>query len=200
MNAVPASQDVRKHILDTAYPLMLRKGFTAVGLAEVLASAQVPKGSFYHYFGSKEAFGAAVLEAYFSDYLAHVDALMAQPGSGAQRLVAYFDDWRVAQTGSDPEGRCLVVKLGAEVCDLSEFMRAALERGTGAVIDRLERCIERGRADGSLPAGADARSAAQTLYQDWIGASLLAKIQRSSAPMDHAMTATRALLGLPANH
>jgi len=198
MNAAPAPHDVRKHILDVAYPLMLRKGFTGVGLAEVLSSAQVPKGSFYHYFGSKEAFGEAVLEAYFSDYLRHVEALMAQPGSGAQRLLAYFDDWREAQTGSDPDGRCLVVKLGAEVCDLSESMRAALERGTGAVIARLAQCIERGRGDGSLAAAPDPLTAAQTLYQTWIGASLLAKIQRSSASMDRAMSTTRLLLGLPA--
>ena len=77
MNAIPAAHDVRQHILDIAYPLMLRKGFTAVGLAELLSAAQVPKGSFYHYFGSKEAFGEAVLEAYFSGYLRHVDALQA---------------------------------------------------------------------------------------------------------------------------
>lgn len=198
MNAAPASHDVRKHILDIAYPLMLRKGFTGVGLAEVLSAARVPKGSFYHYFGSKEAFGEAVLEAYFSDYLRHVDALMAQPGSGAQRLIAYFDDWREAQTGSDPDGRCLVVKLGAEVCDLSEPMRAALDRGTGAVIARLAQCIERGRDDGSLAAAPDPQTAAQTLYQNWIGASLLAKVQRSSASMDRAMSTTRLLLGLPA--
>lgn len=199
MNAIPAAHDVRQHILDVAYPLMLRKGFTAVGLAELLSAAQVPKGSFYHYFGSKEAFGEAVLEAYFSGYLRHVDALLAQPGSGAQRLVAYFQDWREAQTGSDPDGRCLVVKLGAEVCDLSESMRAALERGTGAVIARLAQCIERGRADGSLAAAPDPQATAQTLYQTWIGASLMAKVQRRDAPMDHAMATTRLVLGLPAH-
>lgn len=198
MSTTPATRDMRKHILDIAYPLMLRKGFTGVGLAEVLSTARVPKGSFYHYFGSKEAFGEAVLEAYFAAYLEHVDALLAQPGTGAQRLIAYFQDWFEAQTGADPEGRCLVVKLGAEVCDLSEPMRAALERGTGAVIGRLARCIERGRADGSLAAGADPQAVAQILYQSWIGAAQLAKIQRRSAPLEHAMASTRQLLGLSA--
>lgn len=37
--------DLRQHILDTAKPLMLRKGFTAVGLTELLAAAGIPKGS-----------------------------------------------------------------------------------------------------------------------------------------------------------
>ncbi len=80
MNATTAT-DVRRHILDVAHPLLLCRGFTAVGLTEVLTAAQVPKGSFYHYFGSKEAFGEAVLETYFADYLARMDALLTEPGT-----------------------------------------------------------------------------------------------------------------------
>ena len=190
------THDVRRHILDVAHPLLLRKGFTAVGLTEVLAAAQVPKGSFYHYFGSKEAFGEAVLEAYFTDNHARTDALLAQAGSPADRLIAYFNDWLDSQTGDAAQSRCLAVKLGAEVCDLSESMRAALERGTRGVIDRLARCIEAGRADGSLPV-ANAQAAAITLYQSWLGASLLAKIARDRAPLDNAMAGTRQMLGLP---
>lgn len=196
MNALSAATDVRRHILDVAQPLLLRKGFTAVGLTEVLATAQVPKGSFYHYFGSKEAFGEAVLEAYFADYLARMDALLAQPGTSAQRLIGYFRDWLDSQTGDEAQSRCLAVKLGAEVCDLSESMRAALERGTGGVVDRLARCIEAGKADRSLPAAADAQVTATMLYQTWLGASLLAKIARDRAPLDTAMAGTRQLLGL----
>ncbi|GAB6426962.1 hypothetical protein bcgnr5379_62180 [Bacillus cereus] len=66
------------------------------------------------------------------------------------------------------------------------------------MIARLAQCIERGRDDGSLAAAPDPQTAAQTLYQSWIGASLLAKVQRSSASMDRAMSTTRLLLGLPA--
>jgi TetR/AcrR family transcriptional regulator, transcriptional repressor for nem operon len=194
MNATAA--DTRQHILEVAHPLLLQKGFTAVGLAEVLAAAQVPKGSFYHYFGSKEAFGEAVLEAYFADYLARMDALLAQPGTAAQRLIGYFRDWLESQTGDEAQSRCLAVKLGAEVCDLSESMRAALERGARGAIDRLARCIEAGGVDGSLPAALDAQAVAVALYQNWLGASLLAKIARDRAPLDTAMVGTRQLLGL----
>jgi len=42
---------------------MAGKGFSVVGLNEVLKSAGVPKGSFYHYFSSKDAFGEALLAA-----------------------------------------------------------------------------------------------------------------------------------------
>ena len=191
-----AAADMRRHILDVAHPLFLRKGFTAVGLAEVLAAARVPKGSFYHYFGSKEAFGEAVLDAYFADYLARTDAILTASGTAAQRLVAFFDDWLDSQTGDAAQSRCLAVKLGAEVCDLSESMRAALARGTRGVTDRLARCIAAGKADGSLPHAPDPASTAIALYQGWLGASLFAKITRDRTPLDTAMADTRQRLGL----
>lgn len=188
--------DVRQHILDIAAPLLLRKGFTAVGLAEVLAAARVPKGSFYHYFGSKEAFGQAVLEDYFAGCHRRMGPLLDGDGTGAERVLAYFRDWLEQQTGEEGKSRCLAVKLGAEVCDLSEAMRATLERGTAGIVERLAGTIEAGKADGSLKTEADARGLALVLYQNWLGASLLAKISRDRAPLDAAMVTTRQLLGL----
>jgi len=196
MRRMNAATDIRQHILNTAQPLFLSRGFTAVGLTEVLGAAGVPKGSFYHYFGSKEAFGEAVLEDYFSNYLAYMDDLLAQPGPAAERVMAFFDDWLDAQTGDEMRSRCLAVKMGAEVCDLSEAMREALHRGTSGVVDRLAATIERGWRDKSLRKGADAHALAQTLYQSWLGASLLAKIARDRAPLDTAMSSTRQLLKL----
>jgi TetR/AcrR family transcriptional repressor of nem operon len=61
------------------------------------------------------------------------------------------------------------------------------------VIERLARCIEAGRADGSLPAAPDAQTVAVALYQSWLGASLLAKIARDRRPLDTAMAGTRQL-------
>jgi len=191
-----SSSDVRQHILDAAKPLMVGKGFTAVGLTELLAAAQIPKGSFYHYFSSKEAFGDALLNSYFSSQLAHLDDLLARPGTAADRLMSYWQYWLVTQISDDPNAKCLAVKLSAEVCDLSEGMRTTLQRGIEGIIRRLARCIDDGKADGSLPAGQDANVLAATLYQTWLGASLLAKITRGREPLDMAMMGTRQLLNL----
>ena len=61
------AHDMRQHIIDVARSLMTQKGYTAVGLTELLAAAGVPKGSFYHYFRSKDEFGQALLEEYFDE-------------------------------------------------------------------------------------------------------------------------------------
>lgn len=191
----PEPHDVRDRILATGQRIMGGKGFSAVGLNEVLTAAGVPKGSFYHYFGSKEAFGEALLEDYFADYLAEMDATFRQPGlSKAQQLEAYFRAWRDAQSFEDCQGKCLAVKLGAEVADLSASMRAALQRGTAGIVERLARAIEAGVADGSLRIHGDPTTVAQSLYQLWLGASIMVKIVRTLQPFDTALRATQQAL------
>jgi TetR/AcrR family transcriptional regulator, transcriptional repressor for nem operon len=197
MNATHAAADVRQHILDTAQILIAGRGFTAVGLNEILQASSVPKGSFYHYFGSKEAFGEALLESYFASYMIGIESLLCQPGrNGAERLMSYWENWLDTQAHCDPKGKCLAVKLAAEVSDLSEAMRVVLKQGTDRVIARLAQSVDEGRIDGSLPAQLAPRETAITLYQLWFGASLRAKITRDSAPLESALTATRAWLGL----
>jgi TetR/AcrR family transcriptional repressor of nem operon len=191
------SSDVRDNILAVGQRIMSGKGFSAVGLNEILTEAKVPKGSFYHYFGSKDAFGEALLSNYFDGYLAEMDGVMGQPGATmAQRLSNYFDMWRANQSFLDCQGKCLAVKLAAEVADLSETMRAVLNQGTAAIITRLSAAIESGAADGSLAIDDEPRQVAESLYQLWLGASVMVKIVRSTAPFDSAMAVTRHMLHL----
>ena len=200
MNTHPVS-DTRQQILETARGIVVGKGFSAVGLSEILAAAGVPKGSFYHWFRSKEQFGEALLESHFDGYLRQVDACLAAPGRTAgQRLLAFFGQWHATQSGDDVQARCLVVKLSAEVCDLSEPMRAALERGTAQVLARLATCLADGIAAGELARCPDPADVAQQLYQQWLGATLLARVQRSGEPLDRALAHTTRWVGEQTTH
>ena len=193
-SAPQSTSDVRQSILENGQG----KGFSAVGLKEVLAAAQVPKGSYYHYFGSKEAFGEEMLKKYFEDYLAELETTLCLPGlTMAQRLMAYWQHWQETQSFFDCQGKCLAVKLGAEVADLSEAMRLALKRGTTGIVTRLRTAIEAGVAEGSLSVDGDPGCVAQSLYQLWLGASVMVKIVRNTQPFESAMTATRQILHLP---
>ncbi len=193
-----STADVRQHILDTGRSLILGKGFTAVGLNEMLSAAGVPKGSFYYYFKSKEAFGEALLEAYFADYLARTDAVLnVDDMPAAQRLMRYWQGWMSMGENDCLESSCLVVKLSAEVSDLSEAMRVALLGGTRQIIERLVGTLRQGAVDGSLSGLLDAPQTALALYELWLGAALLTKLRRERSALDTAMYTTLRLLGLP---
>lgn len=191
------SSDTRTSILEAGQRLMAGKGFSAVGLNEVLGDIGVPKGSFYHYFASKEAFGEAMLDSYFDGYLAELDETLRKPGlTMAQRLMNYWQNWQDTQSFLDCQGKCLAVKLGAEVADLSEPMRLALKQGTSGITSRLARAIETGAAEGSLCIDGDPGLVAESLYQLWLGASVMVKIVRNRQPFEAAMTTTQSILHL----
>ena len=184
--------DKRQQIIDTAKNIILGKGFVAVGLNEILTTASVPKGSFYHYFKSKEQFGDAMLENYFDTYLAQLEiVLSAARGSVKARLLEYFNVWLLSQTSDTTHDKCLVVKLSAEVTDLSEAMRMTLKHGTDRVINRIAVCVQEGIDHGELPAHLDAKFVTNEIYYMWVGATLLTKVQHSREPLECAMASMK---------
>jgi TetR/AcrR family transcriptional repressor of nem operon len=187
--------DIKQRILDTAGSIIGKKGFSAVGLNEILQTVNVPKGSFYHYFSSKDAFGEALLNSYFTTYLAEIDVIFSNSAlSEYEKLLCYWQSWINNQTSQQFFGKCLAVKLGAEVADLSESMRLALDRGTAQIIQRLGAAMARGQQDGSVTLTDTPENVALMLYQMWLGASVMVKITRTSTPFEHAMAATRQML------
>ncbi len=186
--------DTRQQLLDTGRRMMVTKGFTGVGLNEILQTAGVPKGSFYHYFKSKEQYGQAMLEEYFQNYLADMDQRFAATDINArEQLMGYWQQWLSNYCEPCDEQTCLAVKLSAEVADLSEAMRLTLRDGTEQVIERLTGCIEQGQRDGSLPPS-NAQQTATALYQIWLGASLLSKLHRNNQPLQSALLTTQMIL------
>ncbi|MEC5344954.1 TetR/AcrR family transcriptional regulator [Brenneria populi] len=198
MNTTDKGELTRRHILDTGHKLVLHKGFVGVGLKEILGASGVPKGSFYHYFSSKEHFGCALLERYADDYQRRLESLLRPgTGSGRERLMRYWKAWiDDPQLGGWAE-HCLVVKLAAEVADLSEDMRLILCAGVDQLISRIAETLADGQRDGSLPSNLAPRPLAQTLYQLWLGAALLSKLSRDKAPLHQALTTTEHLLAAP---
>lgn len=189
------NNEIRAHILATGQRIMAGKGFSAVGLNEILKDAGVPKGSFYHYFSSKDAFGADMLAHYFDEYLADIDRTLSQPGlTMAQRLMNYWHQWRESQSFSECQGKCLAVKLGAEVADLSDTMRLTLVAGTSGIIERLADALEAGIAEGSLTIDGKPHAVAESLYQLWVGASVMVKIVRNMGPFDTAISTTQKII------
>ncbi|EPF7974593.1 TPA: TetR/AcrR family transcriptional regulator [Vibrio harveyi] len=192
MNA--KTNDTRQHILDVGYQLVVTKGFTSVGLSELLKVADVPKGSFYHYFKSKEQFGEALIEDYFSRYLKMIIAHFTESeGSGSERLLSYFERWMAIENGQCNANKCLVVKLSAEVSDLSEAMRVRLASGATQVVKAIEDCVQAGIEDGSIQVES-AEQTAHLIYHQWIGASLLNKLYKDRSGLIRSFESTQSML------
>src|ERR1700709_2841321 len=58
------TEDFRSRLLEAGVTLFAEKGYHGTGVKDIVERADVPKGSFYNYFDSKEAFGAAISRHY----------------------------------------------------------------------------------------------------------------------------------------
>ena len=189
--------NTKTHLLTTGYQLIALKGFTAVGIKQILDTAGVPKGSFYHYFASKEAFGEAIINDYFTRYKTRLDIITEQECSAQQKLYDYFQNWYDTQQNGCDHEKCLVVKLSAEVADMSEPMRKALDIGYQQTISWLAAHIKAGWADHSISkqANISAESIAKRWYFAWLGASLVAKISQTNTPLSEVWQMTTTEMG-----
>ncbi|MGV8853734.1 MAG: TetR/AcrR family transcriptional regulator [Devosia sp.] len=185
------SEQTRQRILATGRRLVLGVGFTGMGLKELLTASGVPKGSFYHYFSSKEGFGCVMLEDYVAEYLGRMDALAALPLDGGHKLMRYCQAWLATGPGQSIAENCLVVKLASEISDMSEAMRLILNAGVTALELSLEGILRAGIADGSIKPLADPAEAARLLYGQWLGAAVLSKLGKGQQPLEAALTDTK---------
>lgn len=190
------TQNTRQKIVGQGQSLMLTSGFAGLGLSTLLKTAGVPKGSFYHWFESKEDFGRAAIEAYVDTYLARLDALIDGPGTASEKLDLFFAAWMSDAKETGSAERCLVVKLGAGVSDLFEPMRNAMDIGVQRSVARLADLLRQGAQDHSLRALHDPLAEARQLYAALLGAAILSRISRDDVVLrdatDDARTRFRA--------
>jgi TetR/AcrR family transcriptional repressor of nem operon len=195
------TDSTKDHILATGRGLVAQRGFAGMGLNELLKTSSVPKGSFYHYFASKEDFGCKLLEQYLSKYLVRLDEILNVEGGDARaRMMQYWSLWISSQTSEDACAKCLIVKIGAEISDVSDEMRGILEEGTSQIGTRLSQAIADGQADRSICETVQSDLLGPALYEMWLGASLMAKLSRASDAFLNAMAITELMLPPPAQN
>lgn len=182
--AEAAQTNTRTLLIRTGVAVLTQKGYSAVGLDEILRLAQVPKGSFYHCFASKEAFGQALIAAYADYFARKLDRwLLDETTAPLQRLRNFIADAMQGMARHDFTRGCLVGNLGQELGTLPESFRARLE---DVLLDwqaRTATCLRAAQQAGEIAAGHDCAELAQFFWIGWEGAVLRAKLQRSVLPL-----------------
>lgn len=174
----------RDRIVTAGRRHIFRKGFHPTGLAEVLSDAGVPKGSFYHWFSSKEDLGLSVLDDYVREYDAYLAELLGDDGtSPLARLRRFFDDGVRRFTELGAVDGCLVGNLGQELADQDESFRPRLAAALAGWRDQLAAVIAAAIEQGELGSSLDPVELADFVLDAWEGALLRMKIDASVEPL-----------------
>lgn len=185
----PAPDDTRSRLVAVGTELFGRKGFNGCGLSEVLKTAGVPKGSFYHYFSSKEEFGIALVEAACDDFKRELEPLLSdRDRSPLDRLRGLFEHIYEECRQKGPTVECLVPKLALETAHLSVPMHQAVQNAYRMWGELLADLIREGQESGEIRVDHDAVRIADTLIMLWEGATMRMQIDRSVGPLDAFLT------------
>jgi TetR/AcrR family transcriptional repressor of nem operon len=185
MNPQVKDTQTRERLLEVGAQAISEKSFNSCGLAEILKRAGVPKGSFYHYFQSKEDFGVALIEKETADFLEELRPIIGdRKRTPLQRLRTVFEQAREECAANGAARQCLIPKLALEISQLSEPVQAALKCSYDQWRALLAQLVREAQAAGELDRGRDPERDANVLVMAWEGASIRMQIERTVKPMD----------------
>jgi TetR/AcrR family transcriptional regulator, transcriptional repressor for nem operon len=177
-------RETREVLLRAGVVALTEKGFSATGIDEVLKSVGVPKGSFYHFFASKEAFGAELIALYADYFVRKLDHfLLDDILTPLQRIDAFCQDAERGMARFDFRRGCLVGNLGQEMNVLPQAFRAQL---TDVLMDwqaRTARCLDAAKIAGEISKRSDCAGLAAFFWIGWEGAVLRAKLEGRAEPL-----------------
>ncbi|MCX4216471.1 MULTISPECIES: TetR/AcrR family transcriptional regulator [unclassified Pseudomonas] len=177
--------DTREILLRRGVEMLTERGLASTGIDSILKSAQVPKGSFYHYFDSKEAFGMEVLEVYANFFARKLERHLLNPDfPPLQRLANFVEDAKSGMSRHEFRRGCLVGNLGQEVFALPDGFRVRVDAVLNDWQALVAACLEKAVAAGELSQQADCRSIAAFFWIGWEGAVLRAKLVGNVSPLD----------------
>ena len=172
-----------EEILDKGLEVMIRKGYHHSGLNELLKVSDIPKGSFYNHFASKEDFGVKLVHHYGNNLHAYMQKYLANKRkTPINRIKAFYRSLMKSFEEKQFTCGCLLGNMSQEVGDMSEAIGKAvdqqLKRTQTLLSQNLQEAIDLGEIKPM-----DTAAYANFIQNSWHGALLRMKSQQSIQPL-----------------
>ena len=192
------SSDARERLLDSAAQLILRRGYADIGVAEICASADVRKGSFYHFFESKQALTIEVIGEYWDCQRAGWNSILGGESPALQRIENLFraqaEGQRVSKAESGFVDGCLLGNLALELSNQDAVVAARLGEIFDEQIKLLEEVLTEAADEGEIPATSTGSTKARALLAQLEGSVMFAKLANDPSLLDDLWANTSLLL------
>ena len=182
----PRGDTKRQLLIDIGTAIFTQKGFSSTGLDEIVQRAEVPKGSFYYYFSSKEEFAQEVIRNYAAYFAKKLDRSLGDASlTPLQRLRAFAADATHGVRRFEFKRGCLVGNLGQEMASLQDGFRVQLLAVLNQWRDRFRDCIAEAQAADDIATTVEPAALAHFFWSAWEGAVLCAKLEESTHALDN---------------
>jgi len=179
-------QVTKQKIIEIGARIIHQKGYHHTGIQEVLKAADIPKGSFYFYFASKEDFGLQVVDYFNNMYLEMVRPIISDTSlSPVKRLEKIFE-WFISHfIKMNYTCGCPIGNLSQEMGDLSPAFRSKLNESIDMMVQVIAGLLQEGKETGEVPPGLDVEETANFIVSGWHGALIRMKIVKGTEPLEN---------------
>lgn len=188
--------DKRDLILAKGAEVMTRRGYHGAGVQEIVQAAGVPKGSFYHYFASKEDFALQALQQVYGPRLQRYAEALSNPAlTPRERILGYYAELVGHFTRQEKrEYHCFIGSLSFEMAELSPVLGAQVDAILQHSADTLQRCLQQAQAAGELALDEDCSNLASFIASAWQGALTRLKVSSNTHVLDDFLQRLQLLL------
>lgn len=180
------NRDTRAELIRSGLAQLTESGFASSGIDQILKKVGVPKGSFYHYFASKEKFGLAVIDSYANYFAKKLDTyLLDETYPPLVRMANFVENAKFGISRHQFKRGCLVGNLGQEADLLPESFRQILIDIFLSWQQRVATCLQAAQQSGDLATTTDCDLLAECFWVGWEGAVSRARLVQSSDPLDN---------------
>lgn len=176
------NEHIREQLLDQGLKLFLSQGYHGTGIKEIVDQIEVPKGSFYHYFESKEHFGAEVIHHYAKGVIAHMNTCLNEREDDPLTTLQHFFEQEM-QRHQGLKAGCMLGNLGAELGSSSQLCQQAMLEGFQGMKQQFSRILQRGQSQGTIRNDIAVGELADFLVNAYEGALLRMQVEQSVHPI-----------------
>ncbi len=190
MNRPRRSEQTREALIEAGIEHLSVHGYHGTGIKQILDEVGVPKGSFYNFFASKEAFVAELIGHYSQDLLAQLAEFMNGVGkdlSPVEQLRAIYRYSLERYAINDFKKSCLVGTMASEISSESEMCRVELERSMKQWLGFFSGVFEQGQQQGLIRDDMSPSDMAAVYWAAWEGSLIKMKMSADTQPVKRIM-------------
>jgi TetR/AcrR family transcriptional repressor of nem operon len=151
---VGRTSDARERLISATVDLILKDGYAEATVDSICTKADVKKGSFYHFFESRQELITTALEAYWSRLRPDLDRLFSPAVEPVDRIRGYFNLVKDLQHSEQVRlGSiigCILLRVGTAVGAQDHAVRGKVQDLLKEMLRYFESAIRDGQRDGTF--------------------------------------------------
>jgi TetR/AcrR family transcriptional repressor of nem operon len=175
----------KEDILDAGIEILRTKGYNRTGIDDILRASNIPKGSFYNFFNTKEDYGIQVLRRYTDVQFEHINKFFKDESLSALDRLKNFYKWAI-QGNIDEECKkgCLIGNITQEMGGQSDSLSFTADESLKKIVGLIINCIEEGQRQEEIRNDYNATELGNFVHNSFYGALMRSKAGRDSSHFD----------------